>query len=133
MEAPGGRRLDAAQIDLGAEAGMNGVATAHPQRRSSARELLHLAQLLPHHAGDGAGAIAELQAQIVAAVAPLPALDLADQQHLVDVHAVAELVQQHALKVDPTADGTRAAAPTANDLLGPSLRAPGGVARDTGR
>ena len=33
-------------------------------------------------------AVAELQAQVVAAVAPPAALGLAHQQHLVDLHAV---------------------------------------------
>ena len=48
----------------------------------------------------------ELQAQVVAAVAPLAALDLADQEDLVDLHAVGQLVQEHGLKVDGAADGT---------------------------
>ena len=84
---------------------MHGVAAAHPHRRAGARELLDLGELLPDHARDRAGAVAELQAQVLAAVAALAALDLADQQDLVDLRAVGELVQEHALKVDVAADG----------------------------
>ena len=47
-----------------------------------------------------------LQAQVVTAVAALAALGLADQEHLVDLHAVDQLVQEHDLKVDVVADGT---------------------------
>ncbi len=106
VEAPRGRRLEPAQVDLRAEARMHGVAAADPHGRARARELLDLAQRLPDHARNGARAIAQLQAQVVAAVAPLPALGLADQQHLVDLDAVCQLVQEHGLKVDGGADGT---------------------------
>ena len=43
------------------------------------------------------GAVAQLQAQVVAAVAALAALGLAHQQDLVDLRAVCELVQEHAV------------------------------------
>ena len=44
---------------------------------------------------DRAGAVAELQAQVVAAVAALAPLDLAHQQHLVELGAVLKLVDEH--------------------------------------
>ena len=53
-----------------------------------------------------ARAVAELQAQVVAAVAPPAALGLADEEHLVDLGAVGELVQGHAAKVEMAADRT---------------------------
>ncbi len=74
VKASGRGRLQSAQVDLRPEAGMHGVAAAHPDRRAGVRELFHLGELLPHHARDRAGAVAELQAQVVAAVAPLAAL-----------------------------------------------------------
>ena len=74
---------------------MHGVAAQHMHRRARARERGDLVELLPHHARDRPGAVAELQAQILAAVAALAALDLPHEQHLVDLDAVAELVQQH--------------------------------------
>ena len=39
-----------------------------------------------------AGAVAELQAQVLAAVAAAAQLGLADEQHLLDLDAVGELV-----------------------------------------
>ncbi len=53
---------------------------------------------------DRAGAVAELQAQVVAAVAPLPALDLANQQHLVDLAPSVSSFTSMTFKVDPSAD-----------------------------
>ena len=49
---------------------------------------------------------AELQAQVLAAVTALAALGLADEQDLVDLATVAELVQEHALKLEMVADRT---------------------------
>jgi hypothetical protein len=86
--APGRGLAQAAQVDLRAEPGMNRVAPAHVYRFARPRELLDLAELFPDHRHDRPGAIAQLQAQIVAAVTPLPALGLADQQHLVDLCTV---------------------------------------------
>jgi hypothetical protein len=77
-----------------------------PHRSARASELLDLSQRLPPHARDRARAVAQLQAQVVAAVAPLAALDLAHQQHLVDLHTVDQLVQEHCLTVEAAADGT---------------------------
>ena len=54
-------------------------------------------------------AVPQLQAQVLAAIAALAALGLANQQHLVDLDAVAQLVQEHGLKVETAADGTRRA------------------------
>ena len=108
LEAAGLGDLEPAQVDLRPEARMHGVAATNPHRRASPRELLYIFKLLPNHACHRPRAVAELQAQVVAAVAPLAALRLADQQDLVDLHAVGELVQEHGLKVDVAADGTRA-------------------------
>ena len=85
---------------------MHRVAAADVHRRAGPRQLLDLAELLPDHARDRARAVAQLHAQVLAAVAPLAALDLAHEQHLVDLDAVGELVHEHRLKVDGTADGT---------------------------
>ena len=90
---------EAAQVDLRAEARVHRVAPAHVHRRAGAGELLDPGQLLPDHRDDRARAVAELQAQVLAAVAPLAALGLADQQHLVDLCSVAELVHEHEPKV----------------------------------
>ena len=98
---PGTRRLETAQVDLRPEARVHGVAPAHVHRGAGTGQLLGPLQLLPDHRHDRARAIAQLQTQVLAAVAPLPALDLADQQHLVDLHAVAELVYEHELEVSP--------------------------------
>ena len=105
VETPGLGDLEDAQVNLGAEAGMDGVAPAHPHGRPGAGELLDLGQLLPDHARDSARAVAQLQSQVGAAVASLPALGLAHQEHLVDLHTVAQLVQEHGLKVKAAADG----------------------------
>ncbi len=93
--AAGLRRLEAAQVDLRAEARVHRVAPAHPHRRARARQLGDLDELLPDHARDRPGAVAELQAQVLAAVAPLAALGLSHEQDLVDLRAVGELVQEH--------------------------------------
>ena len=90
----------------GPKRGMHRVAAADRHRRARADELLDLPELLPDHAGDRSGAIAEQQAHVVAAVAALAALSLADQQDLVDLDAVCQLVQEHDLKVETPADGT---------------------------
>src|SRR4029077_15785768 len=108
LEAPGRGGFQPAQVDLRTEARMHRVAALHPHRGARACKLLHLRELLPDHAGDRAGAVAELQAKVVAAVAPLAALGLANQEDLVDLRSVDELVQEHALKVDGGADGTHA-------------------------
>ena len=67
---------------------MHRVATAHVHRATRRREALGLGEVLPHHRDHRAGAVAELQAQIVAAVAAGAALDCAHQQYLVDLCAV---------------------------------------------
>ena len=108
---PGSAALEPAQVDLRPEARMHRVAPADPHRRAGPRELLDLAELLPDHARDRAGAVSELQPQVLAAVAALAALGLANQQHLVDLHPVGQLVQEHGLKVDGPADGTPRARP----------------------
>ena len=115
VEAPGSAASQAAQVDLRAEARMHGVAAADPHRRAGARELLDLGQLLPHHARDRARAVAELQAQVVAAVAPLAALGLADEQDLVDLRcrrsarSGAWLEGRHGCGRDPAAPARPAA------------------------
>ena len=78
-------RLQATQVDLRAEARMDRVAAAHAHRRAGAGQLLDLRELLPDHARERSRAIAQLQAQVVAAVAALAALGLANQQNLVDL------------------------------------------------
>ena len=100
------RGLETAQVDLRAKAWMNRVSAAHAHRRSRARQLLDLGQLLPDHARKRARAVAQLQAQVVAAVAPLAPLGRAHEQNLVDLEAVCELVDEHCLKVDVSADET---------------------------
>ena len=95
----------AAQVDLGAEAGMDGVAARDGHGRPRAGELEDLGELLPHHAGDRPGAIAEQQPQIVPAVSAPAHLGLLDQQDLIDLHAVCQLVEEHDLKVKMGADG----------------------------
>ncbi len=118
VEAAGLRRGQAPQVDLRAEARMHGVAAADPHRRACASELLDLRQPLPDHARDRARAIAQLQAQVVAAIPPLPALGLSHHENLVDLGAVGQLVQEHDLKVDGAADGTLRACTAAEGLHG---------------
>src|SRR5207237_148084 len=95
-----------AQVDLRPKARVHDVAAADAHRLARARELLDVRQLLPHHAAHGAGAVAQLQAQVVAAIASLAALGLAHEQDLVDLHAVAQFVQEHGLTVELGADRT---------------------------
>src|ERR1700677_1214848 len=109
LEAARRGRLEATEVDLRPETWVDRVATADAYRRSRPRQLLHVNELLPDHARDRPGAVAKLQAQVLAAVAPLAALSLANQQNLVDLHAVTQLVQEHALKVDVGADETAGA------------------------
>ena len=95
VEAAGGRGLQLAQVYLRSEARMDGVATTNADRGTGSRQLLDLHELLPDHAGDRPCTVSQLQAQIVAAVPPLPALGLADHKDLVDLRAVGELVHEH--------------------------------------
>jgi hypothetical protein len=104
-------RLQATQIDLRTEARVDGIAAAHPHGRPGAGQLLDLGELLPDHACERPRAVAQRQAQVLAAVAALAALGLAHQQNLIDLHAVCELVDEHVLKVDGGADETRRGAP----------------------
>ena len=94
-KVPGSAGCQAAQVDLRTEARMDRVAAAHAHRRARAGELLDLGELLPDHAGQRSRAVAQLQAQVVAAVATLASLGLAHQQNLVDLGAVGELVDEH--------------------------------------
>ncbi len=68
---------------------------------------LHLGQVLPDHRDHGAGAVAELQAQVVAAVAARAPLNRAHQQHLVDSTPSVSSLTSTYLKVEPSADGIR--------------------------
>src|SRR5947208_17147222 len=94
------------RVLLRAEARVHCGAALHPHRMPGELEVSCLGQLVPDHAGHGAGAVAELQAQIFAAVAPRAALGLAHEQYLLDLDAVCELVYEHALTVKMVADGT---------------------------
>jgi hypothetical protein len=57
-------------------------------RGAGGRKTLRLDQVLPHHRDHRAGAVAELQAQVIPAVAARTALDRAHQQDLVDLDTV---------------------------------------------
>jgi len=71
---------------------MHRVAAADLHGRAHGRQLLRLLKRIPHHAGHRARAVAERQPQVLTAVAALAALGLANEQNLVDLHAVCELV-----------------------------------------
>ncbi len=94
-EAPLLRGGELAQVDLWPEAGVHGVAPAHVHRLSRSRQRLGLLQALPHHRGHRSRAVAQQQAQVVSAVAARTALELTHEQHLVDLLAVCQLVDEH--------------------------------------
>ena len=83
------RTLDRAQVDLGPEAGMHRVAAANMYRLARPSEPRDVLDLLPDHRDHCAAAVAQPQAQVVATVAPLPALELTHEQYLVDLHTIA--------------------------------------------
>ena len=58
-----------------------------------------LLELLPDHAGDGAGAVAEHQPQVLPAVAAAAQLGLLDEHGLLDLDPVGELAEQHESEV----------------------------------
>jgi len=74
---------------------VNAVARAHVHDRAAAQQLAVGRRRLPHHRDDAARAIAELDAQELAAVALGTRLDVAHEQRLLDVAAVGELADQH--------------------------------------
>ena len=94
IEAAAARPLQAAKVDLRADssgAPCSGRARGPASRPSRAPRPR---RVVPDHARERAGAVAELQSQVVAAVAPLPALG-AHEQNLVDLGAVAEFLDEH--------------------------------------
>ena len=85
---PGSAAAQRAQVDLRAVARVHDVAADHAHAAAGGDERRDLAHVVPDHRDDLARAIAERQAQELAAVALDAPLDVAYEQHLVEIGPV---------------------------------------------
>ena len=94
------------QVELRAVARMDHVAAAHADGPAGSDERGDLAHVVPDHRDDRPRAVAERQPQVLAAVALGAPLDLAHQQHLVEIGPVDGVANEHEKKVARSADGS---------------------------
>ena len=97
-------RAQRAQVDLRAVARVHDVAADHAHRLPRGHQRRDVAHAVPDHRDDLPRAIAERQAQELAAVAFDALVDLADEQHLVQIGPVGYLADEHVRKVARPAD-----------------------------
>lgn len=93
--------------ELRPEAGMNGIAAGHEHDLPRDAVLTHLGDTVPDNRWDAAGAVAERELQVFAAISARPQLDFTHEQRLRDLDSVRKFPNLHdAAKIEWRADGS---------------------------